>query len=96
VRPADLVFVGTTSLYFVGSSQYNRLKLPRKFSGRMTSDGRSWQNNCFGTLHIGRATTAALVEASENIGYTRINHVFGEGPSPKLRLINLSIRDFLK
>ncbi len=27
-RPADLVYVGTTSLYYVGSSQYNRLKMP--------------------------------------------------------------------
>ena len=27
-RPADLVYVGTTSLYYVGSSQYNRLKIP--------------------------------------------------------------------
>lgn len=28
IRPADLVYVGTTSLYAVGSSQYNRLRLP--------------------------------------------------------------------
>lgn len=98
VRPADLVYVGTTSLYFVGSSQYNRLKLPKEILGgaydiKWAELGKTIG---FGTLHIGRATTAALVEASENIGYTRINHVFGEGPSPKLRLINLSIRELLE
>ncbi|WP_449241253.1 Druantia anti-phage system protein DruA [Desulfoscipio gibsoniae] len=98
VRPADLVYVGTTSLYFVGSSQYNRLKLPKKilddeYEIKWTELGKTIG---FGTLHIGRSTTAALVEAAENVGYTRINHVFGEGPSPKLRLINLSIRELLE
>lgn len=28
VRSAELVYMGTTSLYRVGASQYNRLKLP--------------------------------------------------------------------
>jgi len=98
IRPADLVYVGTTSLYFVGSSQYNRLKLPKEILG---NDYEIKWNELgktigFGTLHIGRSTTAALVEAAENIGYTRINHVFGEGASPKLRLINLSIRELLE
>ncbi len=98
IRPADLVYVGTTSLYFVGSSQYNRLKLPKEVLGgdyeiRWAELGKTIG---FGTLHIGRSTTAALVEAAENIGYTRINHVFGEGASPKLRLVNLSIRELLE
>lgn len=98
IRPADLVYVGTTSLYFVGSSQYNRLKLPKEVLGdeyeiKWAELGKTIG---FGTLHIGRSTTAALVEAAENIGYTRINHVFGEGASPKLRLVNLSIRELLE
>lgn len=98
VRPADLVYVGTTSLYFVGSSQYNRLKLPKEVLGddyeiRWAELGKTIG---FGTLHISRSTTAALVEAAENVGYTRINHVFGEGASPKLRLVNLSIRELLE
>lgn len=98
IRPADLVYVGTTSLYFIGSSQYNRLKLPKEILGdnyeiRWAELGKTIG---FGTLHIGRSTTAALVEAAENVGYTRINHVFGEGASPKLRLVNLSIRELLE
>ena len=98
VRPADLVYLGTTSLYFVGSSQYNRLKLPKEVLGadyeiKWAELGKTIG---FGTLHIGRSTTAALVEAAENVGYTRINHVFGEGASPKLRLVKLSIRELLE
>jgi len=98
VRPADLVYVGTTSLYFVGSSQYNRLKLPKEvlddnYEIKWAEIGKTIG---FGTLHIGRSTTAALVEAAENVGYTRINHVFGEGASPKLRLVKLSIRELLE
>jgi hypothetical protein len=98
IRPADLVYIGTTSLYFVGSSQYNRLKLPKEildgnYEIKWTVLGKTIG---FGTLHIGQSTTAALVEAAENIGYTRINHVFGEGASPKLRLLNLSIRELLE
>jgi hypothetical protein len=98
VRPADLVYVGTTSLYYVGSSQYNRLKLPKEILGgeydiKWSQIGKTIG---FGTLHIGKSTTAALVEAAEHIGFTRINHVFGEGASPKLRLVNLSIRELLE
>jgi energy-coupling factor transporter ATP-binding protein EcfA2 len=98
IRPADLVYIGTTSLYFVGSSQYNRLKLPKEILGddyeiKWVELGKTIG---FGTLHISRSTTSALVEAAENIGYTRINHVFGEGASPKLRLLNFSIRELLE
>ena len=98
IRPADLVYVGTTSLYYVGSSQYNRLKLPKEVSGGEYEIqwAKLGKTIGFGTLHIGRSTSSALVEAAEKIGYTRINHVFGEGASPKLRLVNLSIRELLK
>jgi hypothetical protein len=98
VRPADLVYIGTTSLYYVGSSQYNRLKLTRDILG--TDYDILWKELGktvgFGTLHITKSTTAALVEAAEHIGFTRINHVFGEGASPKLRLLNLSICELLE
>jgi hypothetical protein len=98
IRPAELVYVGTTSLYYVGSSQYNRLKLP---TGILSNDQdirwvKLGKTVGFGTLHISKSTTSALVDAAEHIGFTRINHVFGEGASPKLRLLNLSIRELLE
>lgn len=96
-RPADLVYVGTTSLYYVGSSQYNRLKLPGSI---FESDfDVVWKQLGmtigFGTMHISKATTMSLTEATTD-DFNRINHVFGEGASPKMRLLTMSIRELLE
>lgn len=95
-RPADLVYVGTTSLYSVGSSQYNRLKMPAQaISSKMDI---KWEKlgytTGFGTLHISKATTLCLKEAMG--ANAKVNHVFGEGPSPKMRLLSASIRELLE
>lgn len=96
-RPADLVYVGTTSLYYVGSSQYNRLKIPGKVFG--SDFDIVWKKLGmtigFGTMHISKATTMSLTEATSD-GFNRINHVFGEGASPKMRLLTMSIRELLE
>ncbi len=96
-RPADLVYIGTTSLYYVGSSQYNRLKIPGKifksdFDIVWKKLGTTYG---FGTMHISKATTLSLTEATSD-GFNRINHVFGEGASPKMRLLTMSIRELLE
>ncbi len=96
-RPADLVYVGTTSLYYVGSSQYNRLKLPKEI---FESDfDVVWKQLGmtigFGTMHISKATTMSLTEATTD-DFNRINHVFGEGASPKMRLLTMAIRELLE
>lgn len=96
-RPADLVYVGTTSLYYVGSSQYNRLKMPGSIFN--TDFDIVWKKLGmtigFGTMHISKATTMSLTEATSD-GFNRINHVFGEGASPKMRLLTMSIRELLE
>ena len=96
-RPADLVYVGTTSLYYVGSSQYNRLKIPGKIFG--TNFDIIWKKLGmtigFGTMHISKATTMSLNEATSD-GFSRINHVFGEGANPKMRLLTMAIRELLE
>ena len=46
-------------------------------------------------MHISKATTLSLTEATSN-GYNRINHVFGEGASPKMRLLTMAIRELLE
>lgn len=96
-RPADLVYVGTTSLYYVGSSQYNRLKLPRSVfdSNFEIAWKKIGMTIGFGTMHISKATTLSLAEATGD-GYHRINHVFGEGASPKMRLLTMAIRELLE
>lgn len=92
VRPADLVFLGTTSLYGVGSSQYNRIRLPAERLGgsvgeeiRYVELGRS---ESFGTSQYSAATVSALVElVHQSNGGQRVNSIFGEGVSPKLRKV---------
>lgn len=96
-RPADLAYIGTTSLYYVGSSQYNRLKIPGSIFG--SSFDVVWEKLGmtigFGTMHISKATTLSLTEATSD-GFNRINHVFGEGASPKMRLLTMAIRELLE
>lgn len=96
-RPADLVYVGTTSLYYVGSSQYNRLKIPGSIfdSDFDVTWKRLGMTIGFGTMHISKATTLSLTEATSD-GFNRINHVFGEGASPKMRLLTMAIRELLE
>ena len=97
VRPSQLVFLGTTSLYGVGSSQYNRLHMPAELIGGMSGErlaylelGKSAGN---GTSHFGSDTVDALVAlVQQSANGQRVNSIFGEGVSPKMR----KIRDGLK
>ena len=99
VRPAELVFLGTTSLYGSGASQYNRLKIPKEVFG-----GNSdvvWQRlgvtEGYGTLHISPQTLEALENVVLANGEAlRSNHVFGEGASPKFRSIRTGIEAILE
>lgn len=94
IKPAELVYVGTTSLYSVGSSQYNRIKLPSKTVGPNATEV-AWRaigtTEGFGTLHISRLTTQCLEDVAGLGGVITVNHVFGEGPSPKLRVIKQAL-----
>ena len=92
-KPADLRVLTTTSLYGVGSSQYNRLALrASKYEGlgldiRWDSIGRS-KTGGFGTLHLGADTAHALRQMAQNLHTSRrVNNRFGEGTSPRLRQI---------
>jgi hypothetical protein len=92
VRPAELVFVGTTSLYEAGSSQYNRLRLPAGLLGPDMPEVR-WRKlgktGGYGTLHISDETIAFMEEClpEDQRASLYVNHVFGEGASPKLRTV---------
>lgn len=97
IRPADLVYVGTTSLYSVGSSQYNRLKIPNDI---FNSDFQlEWKQigstEGYGSMHISRATTQCMQDVLHE-DYSKINRVFGEGTSPKMRMIVSTIKDILE
>ncbi|TWB48259.1 Druantia anti-phage system protein DruA [Nitrospirillum viridazoti] len=92
-KPADLRVLTTTSLYGVGSSQYNRLALRAvEHPGldhdlRWDSIGKS-RTGGFGTLHLGADTAHALRQMAQSAHASRrINNRFGEGTSPRLRQI---------
>jgi hypothetical protein len=101
VRPANLVFVGTTSLYGERPNQYDRASYPCDIVGGpkgesvryryLTSQERS-RTSGVGTFQFGRDTKAAIEKyMSSTTNGRRVNNVFGEGTSPKLR----SLRDGL-
>jgi hypothetical protein len=92
-KPCDLKLLTTTSLYGVGSSQYNRLALRAADHPELPLDLR-WRTigksltGGFGTLHLGNETAHAL----RNMAFARhdarrVNNRFGEGTSPRLRQI---------
>jgi len=92
VRPPHLVFLGTTSLYGGGSSQYNRIRIPCDRLGGDTADAiefrRLGMSESFGTSQFSEDTVeelATLVQQSS--GGQRVNSIFGEGVSPKLRKV---------
>jgi hypothetical protein len=95
-REARLAFVGTTSLYGTGSSQYNRLFWPASTMGgaedRRMGFYKLGRSRSFGTSHFSDETVDALVRLSEHTGgLIRVNSLFGEGVSPRLRKVRLGL-----
>jgi len=95
MRAPKLVLLGTTSLYGVGSSQYNRIKIPADRIGGAKEDvirfeelGRS---EAFGTSHYSEETVDALVDLVQQSEEQRVNSIFGEGASPKLRKVRQAL-----
>jgi hypothetical protein len=90
VRRNRLAYVGTTSLYGSQSSQYNRLSMPGNVLGgdkpiEFKQLGRS---RSFGTSHLSARSVDALVRLAEQTANgVRVNSIFGEGVSPKLRKV---------
>jgi hypothetical protein len=96
LRETRLAFIGTTSLYGTGSSQYNRLFWPATVMGGSCEErigfhelGRS---RSFGTSHFTDETVEALVRLSFISGNpVRVNSLFGEGVSPRLRKVRIGL-----
>lgn len=95
-REARLSFVGTTSLYGTGSSQYNRLFWPATTMGGPENARMGFhelgRSQTFGTSHFSDATVDALVRLCQlGGGLVRVNSLFGEGVSPRLRKVRLGL-----
>ena len=90
-RRARLTVLTTSSLYSVGSSQYNRVRVPGELFGR---DGRiAYErigvSESYGTVHFAPDTARSLGELARLAHENRriVNNLFGEGMSPKLRAL---------
>jgi hypothetical protein len=90
-RKPNLVLLGTTSLYDVASSQYNRLVVPRQALGDAPA-GLEFMNigstEGYGSHQFSVPTMKLLerVTARTQSG-RRVNSIFGEGVNPKLRKV---------
>lgn len=91
-----LVFLGTTSLYAHGSSQYNRLRLPR---GVIADDQDEIRfeflgfTGGFGTVQFPEETTRAVQRVLiKDAGFREVNSIFGEGRSPKFRMMRAGLK----
>lgn len=96
LRETRLAFVGTTSLYGTGSSQYNRLFWPEAVMGGPSDQRMGYyelgRSRSFGTSHFTDATVEALVRLSSLTGNpVRVNSLFGEGVSPRLRKVRIGL-----
>ena len=92
VRPSELVFLSTTSLYGIGSSQYNRIQMPLERIGGDPGEKLAFlelgKSEAYGTSHFSTDTVDALVAlVQQSTNGQRVNSIFGEGVSPKLRKI---------
>jgi hypothetical protein len=89
-RAADLVYIGTTSLYGQRPSQYERISIPRHPEAADSGTGIHYaylgRTRGLGTFQFGDRTVAelALLLAQSKRGQ-QVNSVFGEGVNPRLR-----------
>ena len=90
-RAADLVFIGTTSLYGQRPSQYDRISIPEDI-GSQASMGLRFEylgrTKGIGTFQFGDRTVAELaVLLAQSKRGQQVNSVFGEGVNPRLRKV---------
>jgi hypothetical protein len=91
-RAADLVFIGTTSLYGQRPSQYDRISIPRDLEAFAPGGGLRYEylgrTRGLGTFQFNDQTVAELaVLLAQSKRGQQVNSVFGEGVNPRLRKI---------
>ena len=94
-RPANLCYVGTTSLYGRRPNQYDRLNMPATLVGGRSGESIRYEHiedeldsrtQGIGTFHFSSRTLKGLEQyVSGQRGGWKANNLFGEGTSPKLR-----------
>lgn len=89
-RPPNLVLLATTSLYGVGSSQYNRLRVPLEDLGEDDPARIEYLelgiSKGYGSYHFSQASIDYLETLLGRAGGGRkVNSIFGEGVNPLMR-----------
>ncbi len=90
VRHPKLVLLGTTSLFGVGSSQYNRVRIPCERVGGQEGERVTYtelgRSEGYGSFHFGELTVSLgdTLLARRGQG-RRVNSIFGEGVNPRMR-----------
>jgi uncharacterized protein DUF4338 len=92
IRTPALVLLTTTSLYGVGSSQYNRVRIPCEQAGGNHGEVIGYEevgrSEAFGTSQYSEQTVEALTDLiQQSANGRRVNSIFGEGVSPKFRKV---------
>lgn len=94
-REPALTLLTTSSLYAVGSAQYNRVRIPGDLAGgtgqiRYEKVGTT---DSFGTVQFASDTSESLVAVARlaNSNQRIVNNLFGEGMSPKLRSLRMGL-----
>jgi hypothetical protein len=90
IRPPNLVLLATTSLYGVGSSQYNRIRVPLKEVGGKAESRIEYVelgvSKGYGSYHFSQASVDYLETLLGRAGNGRkVNSIFGEGVNPLIR-----------
>ena len=86
-RPAELVFISTTSLYGKRPNQYDRIAIPGRLWGK-EGDVRYCHlggTQGKGTYQFNSDTMEAMEAMLNQLGKRRVNHIFGEGANPRMR-----------
>lgn len=96
VRESRLSLIATTSLYGTGSSQYNRLFWPAELLGGPAGQRMGFhelgRSKSYGTSHLTDESVEALLRLSRlKDSSIRVNSLFGEGVSPRLRKVRLGL-----
>jgi hypothetical protein len=89
-RTPNLVLLATTSLYTVGSSQYNRVRVPLSAVGGKTEQLLAYleigMSLGFGSYHFSTATLDYLETfIPRGDAGRKVNSIFGEGVNPLMR-----------
>ncbi len=94
-RSPALSLLTTSSLYALGSAQYNRVRIPGEVGGGAGEIRyeRVGTTDSFGTVQFALDTTDSLMAVARfaNSNERLVNNLFGEGMSPKLRSLRMGL-----